>query len=155
MTKNREWFTSYTPLQSTVYQRHWQDDPGCAMAMLGIGTVELPVRLNPTDPTKTDSKFNIVCHEKVNEASRLYLEKADGFPQGKVEDANGKTLAFFRNIHYPEDLTPLSASVWVGPRLVELAHASTGRALGPSTFEDLLQTGDQRAEWVTWDESTE
>ncbi|KAK4149906.1 hypothetical protein C8A00DRAFT_37491 [Chaetomidium leptoderma] len=177
VAKNREWFTSYTPKQSTVYQRHWQGKPECAMAMFGIGTVELPVRLDPADPTKTgtlvlenvlhvpDAKFNIVCHEKVNEARRLCLDnKAEGFPQGKVEGADGgKTLAYFRDIHYPGgpthphpvSWTPLPGGFQVNPRLVELAHAPAGRALGPSTFEDLLQTGCQRAEWVTWDESTE
>jgi hypothetical protein len=171
VAKDKGWFTDYKPVQSTVYKRDGQGGKETAMAVHSIGTVELAVRLDPQDASKTgvvclvdvlhvpQADTNIISHKAFAEAKDVvYAHRQDGtpFPNGKVSGQSGETLVYFRDVEYPEGVKANFVKDGKGHvmpfGLVELAGFPAGYTLGESTLEALLDSGRPLAGWVTWKE---
>ena len=171
MAKERGWFTTYEAKRSKVYSQARDE----TFEMLGIGTVELRVRSDLDDPTKTDVfrlesvlhvpdvPVNIICHKKLEKAARWHLvPPADkrGRTLGALYDWEGKQLAYFRYLDYSNrsatfpdrHLVPGTKEAPDG--VVVPSCAPQDYTLGKSTFQNtfLNLPGHLQVRWVTWRE---
>ncbi len=170
MAKEKGWFTEYRPLKSKVYHQDWND---VTCEVLGIGTVELRVRSDPDDWTKTEVlqleevlhvpgvPVNIICHQKLGKTTRIDFHNPNRGTLGGVKNDNGKQLAYFRYLDYSNRTSPVSQQGHLVPGTKEAPDgvvvpscAPEGYTLGESTFQNtfLPLPGALQVRWVTWRE---
>ena len=171
VAKERGWFTTYEARRSKVYSQAREE----TFEMLGIGTVELRVRSDVDDPTKTDVfKLEGVLHVPdvpVNIISHKKLEKAAGWHHvppadkrtrtlGGLCDCHGEQLAYFRYFDYSnhtaifQDRHLIPGTKEAPDEVVVPSCAPQGCALGESTSQNTVLNlpGPLQVRWVTWRE---
>jgi hypothetical protein len=106
VAQDRGWFTDYEEREFWVYKQHWTVEKAL-LKVHGIGTVDLPVRLDPEDPTEIgtfrllnvlhipDAVVNVVCASKLGGVYIHWPPVDVGEPEVKV--SVGKRVAYFRH----------------------------------------------------------